>query len=146
MASEGESAALKVIDEALSLTGKESRRIILSYIQDRYGMDLNSLLRYKEEFTNYLEEVLGDSADIITARINQALDDFAARSKPNLSKPVCYICNRTFSQEGMAQHLMRDHTREEVAHYLAAIYVDDWREEAELRFESNSNLHHLLRN
>ena len=146
MSSDNNGATLEVIEEALALVGKESRRVILNYIQERYGMDLNSLVRYRGEFTNYLEEMLGDSAEIVAARINQVLDGHKAKSVPNLRGPSCYICNRSYPPENMRQHLMRDHTREEIAHHLAVIYVDDWREETELQAESNIILRQLLHN
>lgn len=136
---------LEIIEKALARVGGESRKVILNYIQERYGMDLNSLVRYKGEFTNYLGEILGDSAEIIAARINQALEEYAG-SNLNRGNPLCYICNQPYAPDSMRQHLMLDHTREEVAHHLAVIYVDDWREEAELQAESNSTLHQLLRN
>jgi hypothetical protein len=143
VSSDNNGATLEVIEEALALVGKESRRVILNYIQEKYGMDLNSLVRYRGEFTNYLEEMLGDSAEIVAARINQVLDGHKAKS---IKGPSCYICNRSYAPENMRQHLMRDHTREEIAHHLAVIYVDDWREEAELQAESNTILRQLLHN
>jgi hypothetical protein len=144
--SDNNSATLEVIEKALALVGTESRKVILNYIQERYGMDLNSLVRYRGEFTNYLEEMLGDSAEIVAARINQVLDGHKAKSALDLEDPLCYICNRAYAPERMRQHLLLDHTREEVARHLAIIYVDDWREEAELQAESNSTLRRLLHN
>jgi hypothetical protein len=46
----------------------------------------------------------------------------------------------------MCLHLMRDHSKEEVAHHLAVVYVDDWREESEMQEENNSTLQKMLRN
>ncbi|AIF82472.1 hypothetical protein NTE_00390 [Candidatus Nitrososphaera evergladensis SR1] len=147
MSSDSHSITLDAIEKALAIVGTESRNVILNYIQDRYGMDLNTLVRYRGEFTNYLEEMLGDSAEIVASRINKVLDRHQAKSTTlDLKHPLCYICNRTYASESMRRHLMMDHTREEVAHHLAVIYVDDWREEAELQVENNSTLHQLLHN
>jgi hypothetical protein len=146
VSSDSDGATLEIIEKALARIGGESRKVILNYIQEKYGMDLNSIVRYKGEFTNYLGEILGDGAEIIAARMNQALEEHAAGSSLNLKNPLCYICNQPYAPESMRLHLMLDHTREEVAHHLAMIYVDDWREEAELQAESNSTLHKLLRN
>ncbi len=67
--------AIEVIENALELVGSECKSVILSYIQQRYDMDLNALVQYKDEFTNYLREMLGDSADLVISRINTALKD-----------------------------------------------------------------------
>jgi hypothetical protein len=142
-------ATLEIIDKALMLAGKESKKLILDYIQERYKMDLRSLVRYKDEFTNYLQEMLGDSAEIITTRINQALEEYTQAQANNDNKvigPLCYICNRSYIPEKMRQHLMHDHTREEVVNHLAVIYIDDWHEEAELQAENTSHLQQLLHN
>jgi hypothetical protein len=87
--------------------------------------------------------VLGDSAEIIAARITQALKEFSDSAADN---PLCYICDRHFPPEKMCLHLMRDHSKEEVAHHLAVVYVDDWREESEMQEENNSTLQKMLRN
>jgi hypothetical protein len=136
---------LEIIERILELVGSQSKNVILNYIQERYGMDLNALLGYKEEFTNYLREVLGDSADIIAAKINRALEEYFG-SNSHLQNPLCYICSHYYPPEKMRLHLMHDHTKEEIAYYLAVIYVDDWREETELRDESDSMLRQLLHN
>ena len=150
MSSDDHGATLKVLEKALALVGKESRKVILSYIQERYGMDLKSLARYRGEFANYLEEMLGDSAEIVTARIDQVLGKSygggATNFNSNLMEPLCYVCNCPLAPERMCDHLMYDHTREELAQHLAVIYIDDWREEVELQCEGNSSLRQLLRN
>lgn len=143
MSSDKDNNALKVIKEALELAGGESKKVILAYIQEKYDMDLNTLARYKDEFTNYLGEILGDSADIISARINQTLEEHARYASNN---PVCYICERSFAPEEMHRHLMLDHTKEEITYHLGMIYIDDWREEKELQDENNSALSKLLHN
>lgn len=138
---------LEAIEKALAPVGTVLRKVILNYIQERYGMDLNSLVRYRGEFTNYLEELLGDTAEIVAARISQVLEEHPTGSSlGNPRNPVCYICNRAYAPEEMRRHLMFDHTKEEAAGHLAAIYVDDWREEAESQAESSSMLHQLLQN
>lgn len=142
MSSGDSSKTLEIIEKALGLVGDESKSVILNYVQEKYGMDPDSLVAYRDEFENYLREVLGDSAEIIAARINQTLKELSS----NPENPACYICNRHFLPEKMRQHLMRDHTKEEVAHHLALVYVDDWREEAELRGENDSMLRQLLQN
>lgn len=136
------SKTLQIIEKALGLLGDESKSVILNYVQERYGMDPDSLVAYRDEFENYLREVLGDSAEIIAARITRALQEHS----DSADNPLCYICDRHFSPEKMRAHLMRDHTKEEVAHHLAVVYVDDWREDAELKEENNSALQQMLHN
>jgi hypothetical protein len=132
---------LKVIEAVLELAGGESKKVILSYIREKYGMDLAALARYRGEFANYLGEILGDSADIIVARINSALEEHAGNLNPS-----CYICNRPFPPEKMCEHLAQDHTKGELAYHLGIIYVDDWREDVELLDENGSALRQLLHN
>lgn len=141
MSSDNDRKTLEVIKAALELAGGESKKVILGYIQKKYGMDMDALARYRGEFANYLREILGDSADIIVERINLALEEYSC----NL-KPLCYICNHPFSPDKMFEHLTLDHTKGELAHHLGVIYVDDWREEAELRDENDSRLRQLLHN
>ena len=52
----------------------------------------------------------------------------------------------SLASEKMHQHLLHDHTKEEIAYHLAVIFVDDWREEAESRDENDSALRQLLHN
>ena len=134
---------MKVIMESLELAGDKSKQVILSYMQEKYGMDLDALARYRDEFANYLGEILGDSADIIMARIDRVLDEHDAALARN---PLCYVCNLSLASEKMHQHLLHDHTKEEIAYHLAVIFVDDWREEAESRDENDSALRQLLHN
>jgi hypothetical protein len=133
---------LQAVKDALELAGGESKQVILAYMQERYGMDLNALARYKDEFTNYLGEILGDSAEIISARIDKTLQEYVRSA----SNPVCYICERSFAPEEMHRHLMFEHTKEEMAYHLGVIYIDDWREETEWQDENDSTLRQLLHN
>lgn len=64
---------LDVIDSSLDLTGKGSKQIILGYLNTRYGMNPDLIVQYRDEFENYLRETIGDSADIIIAKINENL-------------------------------------------------------------------------
>ncbi len=41
---------------------------------------------------------------------------------------------------------MHEHTKEEIAYHLAVVYVDDWREDTDLREENNATLRQLLHN
>lgn len=137
--------AIEVIENALELVGSECKSVILSYIQQRYDMDLNALVQYKDEFTNYLREMLGDSADLVISRINTALKDNCS-GNVDRNSPFCYICNSWYSPDRMFQHLMHEHTKEEIAYHLAVVYVDDWREDTDLREENNATLRQLLHN
>ena len=103
---------LEIIEKALGLVGGESKSVILNYVKERYDMNPDLLATYKDEFANYLREVLGDSADIITARINQAIE-VHSNSDNNPGNPLCYICNKYFLPEKMHQHLMHGHTKED---------------------------------
>lgn len=103
---------LEIIEKALGLVGGESKSVILNYVKERYDMNPDLLATYKDEFANYLREVLGDSADIITARINQAIE-VHSNSDNNPGNPLCYICNQYFLPEKMHQHLMHGHTKED---------------------------------
>lgn len=139
VSSDKDRKTLEAIKDALELA-KESKQVILAYMQEKYGMDLNALARYKDEFTNYLGEILGDSAEIISTRIEKTLREYVA------GNPVCYICELSFAPEEMHRHLVRDHTKQEVAYHLSVIYVDDWQEETERRDENDAALRQLLRN
>lgn len=65
--------ALKLIETALDLAGKESKHVILEYLKMRYGMDLDSVVKYRHEFENYLRETIGYSAEIVISKINEGL-------------------------------------------------------------------------
>jgi hypothetical protein len=150
---------MEIVEKALELAGTESKSVILNYMREKYAvMSPDALVRYRDEFANYLHEVLGDSADIIVAKIERAFEEqkiggerrtssaAAAAAAEEEGMPVCYICNASVPPEKMRRHLARDHTKEDLAHHLSVIYVDDWREEAELREENSSQLQQLLRN
>lgn len=138
--------AIEIIENALDLVGSESKNVILSYIQQKYDMDLNALAIYKDEFTNYLREVLGDSADLVISKINTALKNDHCSGNVDQNSPFCYICNRWYSADRMFQHLMHEHTKEEIAYHLSVVYVDDWHEDRDLQEENNATLHQLLHN
>lgn len=143
---------MEIIEKALELAGSESKGVILNYIRDRYAMmdDAGALVKYKGEFANYLREVLGDSAEIIVAKIERAFEEEEklkrAIAASCSSMPVCYICSASMPPEKMRRHLEAEHTKEDLAHHLAVIYVDDWREETELREENDAELRQLLHN
>jgi hypothetical protein len=147
---------MEIIEKALELAGSESKGVILNYIRDRYAMmdDAGALVKYRGEFANYLREVLGDSAEIIVAKIERAFEEegklnramAAAAAASCSSMPVCYICNASLPPEKMRRHLEAEHTKEDLAHHLAVVYVDDWREETELREENDAELRQLLHN
>ncbi len=145
---------MEIIEKALELAGAESKGVILNYIRQKYAMttdDAGALIKYRDEFANYLREVLGDSADIIVAKIERALkeekeEELKKNRATGASMPVCYICNASLPPEKMRRHLATDHTKEDLAYHLAVVYVDDWREEAELQEESDSALQQLLHN
>jgi hypothetical protein len=63
----------KTIEFALSGLGKEARKIILDHIREKYGMNIELILQYREEFANYLREIIGDSAEIIIGRLDKAI-------------------------------------------------------------------------
>lgn len=64
---------INVIDSALDLAGKGSKQVVLDYLNVRYGMKMDLVLQFKEEFENYLRETLGHSAEIIISKINENL-------------------------------------------------------------------------
>jgi hypothetical protein len=55
--------------------GTEAKKLIMQYIQQKYGMDFELVGQYQKEFENYLREVLHDSAEIIIARIRSIIQD-----------------------------------------------------------------------
>ena len=70
------SSLLSIIESGLGLAGKRSKDIIISYIEYKYGLTAHSIAKYKAEFENYLQEILGQqSAEIITSRINNLLKE-----------------------------------------------------------------------
>lgn len=70
---ENSQEVLQVIETALELAGKGSKKIILDYLNSRYGMNMTLITEYKDEFEHYLHETLGDSAEIIISKINEKL-------------------------------------------------------------------------
>ncbi len=97
---------LKLIESALDLAGKESKQVILEYLKMRYGMDLDSIVKYRHEFENYLRETIGFSAEIVISKINDGLDKInnirienektrytaTARISENVSFLICDNC------------------------------------------------------
>ena len=69
--SEDEHSIQSIVESGLEMAGKQSKEIILRYISYKYGLDSSSLAKYKEEFSNYLREILGHSADLIIDRIDK---------------------------------------------------------------------------
>jgi hypothetical protein len=69
--SEDEQSIQSIVEAGLEMAGKQSKEIILRYISYKYGLDSYSLAKYKDEFANYLREILGHSADLIIDRIDK---------------------------------------------------------------------------
>jgi len=64
------------IEQALQYDiGTEAKKLIMQYIQQKYGMDFELVVQYRKEFENYLREVLHESAEIIIARIRSIIQD-----------------------------------------------------------------------
>jgi hypothetical protein len=64
------------IEQALQYdVGTEAKKLIMQYIQQKYGMDFELVGQYRKEFENYLREVLHESAEIIIARIRIIIQD-----------------------------------------------------------------------
>lgn len=64
------------IEQALQYdVGSEAKKLIMQYIQQKYGMDFELVGQYQKEFENYLREVLHESAEIIIARIRSIIQD-----------------------------------------------------------------------
>jgi hypothetical protein len=88
--------------QALDLVGNESREVILSYIENRYGVERDSIAEHKDEFYNYLRETLDSSAEIIISKINQALEQNncaqkGAQQSKRISSDIRFlICNSCF--------------------------------------------------
>ncbi len=75
------------IDEALQHdVGPEAKKLIMQYIEQKYGMDFNLIEQYREEFENYLREVLHESAEIIIARIRSIIEDSKRSSMTTTSR------------------------------------------------------------
>jgi hypothetical protein len=64
------------IEQALQYdVGTEAKKLIMQYIQQKYGMDFELVGQYRKEFENYLREVLHESAEIIITRIRSIIQD-----------------------------------------------------------------------
>lgn len=64
------------IEQALQYdVGTEAKKLIIQYIQQKYGMDFELVEQYQKEFENYLREVLHESAEIVIARIRSIIKD-----------------------------------------------------------------------
>ncbi len=95
---EGPSDFTSCMLQALDLVGKESREVVLSYIENRYGVERDFVAGHKDEFYNYLRETLDSSAEIIISKINQALEqNNGAQKSKRISSDVRFlICNSCF--------------------------------------------------
>ncbi|AIC14828.1 hypothetical protein [Nitrososphaera viennensis] len=63
----------KTIESVLSGLGEEARELILKHIREKYGMDAEQILQYREEFANYLREIMGNSAETIVEKLDEAI-------------------------------------------------------------------------
>ena len=64
------------IEQALQYdVGTEAKKLIMQYIQQKYGMEFELVGQYRKEFENYLREVLHESAEIIIVRIRSIIED-----------------------------------------------------------------------
>jgi hypothetical protein len=64
------------IEQALQYdVGTEAKKLIIQYIQQKYGMDLELVEQYQKEFENYLREILHESAERVIARIRSIIED-----------------------------------------------------------------------
>ncbi len=76
MPSESEQARLiSIVESGLELVGRQAKEIIINYLKYKYGLTIDSLYTHKQEFYNYLHEILGESAGIIISRIDQFLGE-----------------------------------------------------------------------
>lgn len=67
---------VSIIESGLDLVGRQAKDIIINYLNYKYGLTVDSLLKHKHEFDNYLQEILGESAGIILARIDKFLQEY----------------------------------------------------------------------
>ena len=83
--SEDERSIQLIVESGLEMAGKQSKEIILRYLSYKYGLDSSSLAKYKEEFSNYLREILGHSAYMIIDRIDKYTNEnkVTRTSNPN---------------------------------------------------------------
>lgn len=99
---EGSSDFASCMVQALDRVGTESRKVILSYIENRYGVERDSVAEHKDEFYNYLRETLDSSAEIIISKINQTLEhnnhaQKGAQQSKRISSDIRFlICNSCF--------------------------------------------------
>jgi len=64
------------IEQALQYdVGTEAKKLIIQYIQQKYGMDFELVEQYQKEFENYLREVLHEGAEIVIARIRSIIEN-----------------------------------------------------------------------
>lgn len=82
------------IEQALQYdVGTEAKKLIIQYIQQKYGMDFELVELYQKEFENYLREVLHESAEIVIARIRRIIED-SKRSLVTKRTPFSSIVHR----------------------------------------------------
>jgi hypothetical protein len=74
---------LKVIEEALQYVGADAKKLILRYLEEKYGMDFQLVGEYRVEFENYLRETLRESAEIIISRINNIMTNSRLLVEPS---------------------------------------------------------------
>jgi hypothetical protein len=62
------------IEEILKPFEEDSRKLILDCLKHKYGLDPALIVKYKDEFRNYLREVLGNEVvEVILSKINHQL-------------------------------------------------------------------------
>lgn len=82
---------MQAIESALDLAGS-SKQVIIDYLQRKYDMNTDSILQYKSEFENYLRETLGNSADIIIAKIDERLGSSIKIQSNSANFVICDSC------------------------------------------------------
>lgn len=48
------------MNSGLELVGRQAKDIIINYLDYKYGLTVDSVLSHKQEFDNYLREILGE--------------------------------------------------------------------------------------
>lgn len=68
------------MNSGLELVGRQAKDIIINYLDYKYGLTVDSVLSHKQEFDNYLREILGESAGIVLTRIDRFLEETRAEN------------------------------------------------------------------
>jgi hypothetical protein len=81
-----DSLFLEAVDSTFSMLGDSNKQSLYFHLRDRFGIDREAIPRNIEVFANMLEQVFGQGALLLEARIMQKLHSKVPRFRFSLEK------------------------------------------------------------